>query len=324
MNFLPALCETEPKVVRTSGTGRERALNSLNYHHLMYFWVVAREGSIARATEHLRLTQPTISAQLRLLERSLGSKLFERRGRRLVLTDTGQAVYRYAEEIFPLGRELLNTVRGAGNDRSARFAVGISDTMPKLTTYHLLEPALRLSPPARLMVRVGKTERLLSDLAVHSLDLVLADHPIAPNQKVRAYNHLLGECGVTVFGTPALAGKYRRDFPNSLAGAPFLLPTTNTALRHSLDEWFDRQDFQPMIAGEIEDVAVLQVLGEHGLGLFAAPSIVEEEICRQYRVEVVGALAPVQERFYAISVERKLKHPAVVAIVQAARAELSG
>ncbi len=160
-------------------------MDSLNYHHLMYFWVVAREGSIARATEHLQLTQPTISAQLRLLERSLGSKLFDRRGRRLVLTDTGQAVYRYAEEIFPLGRELLNTVRGAGSDQPPRFAVGILDSMPKLTTYRLLEPALQLAPPHRLMVRIGKIDRLLADLAVHSLDLVLTDHSISPSQKVR-------------------------------------------------------------------------------------------------------------------------------------------
>ncbi len=298
-------------------------MDSLNYHHLMYFWIVAREGSIARATELLRLTQPTISAQLRLLERSLGSKLFERRGRRLVLTDTGQAVYRYAEEIFPLGRELVNTVRGAGENRPPRFAVGILDSMPKLTTYRLLEPALQLTPRCRLMVRIGKTDRLLSDLAIHSLDLVLADHPIAPSQGSRAYNHLLGECGVTVFGDPDLAARFRPNFPDSLEDAPFLMPTSNTALRRSLDQWFDRQGFQPSIVGEIEDVAVLQVLGGHSLGLFAAPSIVEDEICRQYQVEVLGPLERVHERFYAISVERKLKHPSVVATVQAAREKLS-
>ena len=297
-------------------------MDSLNYHHLMYFWVVAREGSIARATEHLRLTQPTISAQLRLLERSLGSKLFERRGRRLVLTDTGQAVYRYAEEIFPLGRELLNTVRGAASDQPPRFAVGIADTMPKLTTYRLLEPALQLSPPHKLLFRVGKTERLLSDLAVHSLDLVLTDHSISPSQKVRAYNHLLGECSVTVFGAPALAARFRPNFPESLEDAPFLMPTTNTALRRSLDLWFDRQGHQPSIVGEIEDMAVLQVLGGHSMGLFAAPTIVEAEICRQYQVEVVGRLEQVHERFYAITVERKLKHPAIVATVQSAREKL--
>jgi LysR family transcriptional regulator, transcriptional activator of nhaA len=295
------------------------SMDSLNYHHLLYFWVVAREGSIARATELLNLTQPTISAQLRLLERSLGSKLFKKNGRQLVLTDTGQAVYRYAEEIFPLGRELVNAVRGTGPDRPQKFSVGIADSMPKLTTYRLLEPALCLMPAIRLLVRIDKTDRLLAELAVHSLDLVLADHPIGPNQNVRAYNHLLGECGVTVFGTPQLAMQHRGDFPASLDGAPFLLPTTNTALRRSLDQWFDQQGFAPQIAGEVEDVAILQVLGQHGLGLFAAPSAVEAEICRQYRVRVVGRIDQVRERFYAISVERKLKHPAVVAISAAAR-----
>ena len=298
-------------------------MDSLNYHHLLYFWVVAREGSIARATELLRLTQPTISAQLRLLERSLGSKLFERRGRTLVLTDTGHAVYRYAEEIFPLGRELVNTVRGTGNGQPARFAVGILDSMPKLTTYTLLEPAIRLQPPVRMIIRVGKIDRLLSDLAIHTLDLVLTDHAIAPGQKVHTHNHLLGECAVTVFGTPALAAKYRRTFPESLDGAPFLLPTSNTALRRSLDQWFDRQSVKPTIVGEIEDVAILQVFGERGLGLFAAPSIVESEICRQYRVQVIGRLEHVNERFYAITVERKIKHAAVVAMIQAAREKLA-
>ncbi len=279
-------------------------MNSLNYHHLMYFWIVAREGSIARATELLNLTQPTIRAQLRLLERSLGSKLFEHRGRRLELTDTGQAVYRYAEEIFPLGRELVNMVRGAGEERPPRFAVGILDSMPKLTTYRLLEPALQAMPGSRLIIRTGKTDRLLADLAVHSLDLVLADHPIAPSHGSRAYNHLLGEFGVTVFGTAELARRFRPNFPDSLEDAPFLLPTSNTALRRSLDDWFDRRDFGPSIVGEIEDFAVLQVLGLHGLGLFAAPSIVEEEVCRQYCVEVLGQLDRVYERFYAISVEQ--------------------
>lgn len=298
-------------------------MDSLNYHHLLYFWVVAREGSIARATEKLRLTQPTISAQLRLLERSLGSKLFERRGRGLVLTDTGHAVYKYAEEIFPLGRELVNTLRGNGNGQPKRFAVGILDSMPKLTTYAILEPAISLAPAVKLVIRVGKIDQLLADLAVHTLDMVLTDHSLAPGQKDKAHSHLLGECPITVFAAPALASNFRKDFPNSLSGAPFLLPTTNTAMRRSLDQWFERCDLRPSVVAEIEDVAILQVFGGRGVGLFAAPAIVEGEICRQYRVQVVGRLDKHHERFYAITFERKIKHPAIVAVMQAAREKLA-
>jgi LysR family transcriptional activator of nhaA len=294
----------------------------LNYHHLLYFYVVAREGSIARATTVLDLTQPTISGQLRTLEQALGEKLFERRGRNLVLTETGHVIYRYAEEIFSLGDELMRTLQGQPTTGPLRFAVGVSDSLPKLTTYRLLAPALALQTPMRLLLRIGKTDQLLADLSIHALDLVLADTPISPGVKVRAFNHVLGECDVTVFATAAHVEKYRRNFPRSLHDAPFLLPTQGTALRRSLEQWFEAENIHPAVAAEVEDMALLQVLGQEGLGLFAAPTVVEDEIRRQYRVQPVGRIEAVKERFYAISIDRKLKHPAVLAISKAAKSSL--
>jgi LysR family transcriptional activator of nhaA len=294
----------------------------LNYHHLLYFYVVAREGSIARATTVLDLTQPTISGQLRTLEQALGEKLFERRGRNLVLTETGHVIYRYAEEIFSLGDEVMRTLQGQPTSGPLRFAVGISDSLPKLTTYRLLAPALALQTPMRLLLRIGKTDQLLADLSIHALDLVLSDTPINPGVKVRAFNHVLGECDVTVFATAAQADKYRRNFPRSLHDAPFLLPTQGTALRRSLEQWFEAENIHPAVAAEVEDMALLQVLGQEGLGLFAAPTVVEDEIRRQYRVQPVGRIEAVKERFYAISIDRKLKHPAVLAISKAAKSSL--
>lgn len=294
----------------------------LNYHHLQYFAAVVRDGSIARAARRLGLSQPTISAQLRELERNLGEPLFDRVGRGLVLTEMGRAVARYAEEIFRLGEELVATVQGRVAGPPLRFTVGISDSLPKLSTYRLLAPALALPERGRLVLRIDKTERLLGDLAIHALDLVLADQPVPPGFRVRAFNHLLGECGVTVFAAPRLAVRWRARFPGGLAGAPFILPTENTALRRSLDQWFAASGVRPAVVAEVEDMAMLQVLGQAGVGLFAAPSVVEAAIRRQYGVQVVGRLEAVRERFYAITVERRLRHPAAVAISETARGEL--
>lgn len=295
----------------------------LNYHHLLYFWTTARLGSVTRAAEELHLAQPTVSAQLRALERALGHKLFARRGRNLTLTDSGQAVFRYAEEIFALGRELGAAMRGEAEfGRQARFAVGISDSLPELTTYRLLEPALRGSESYRLYVRIDKAERLLADLAIHHLDLVLTDAPLTHDVNVRAYHHLLGECGVGVFGASDLAEKYRANFPRSLHGAPMLLQTRNTMLRQTLDQWFEALEIRPQVTGEVEDMAMLQVLGQHGYGLFVAPTVVAGRICEHYEVTVLGELPEVRERFYAISAERRLQHPAAVAISEAARNRL--
>lgn len=299
-------------------------LNPLNYQHLLYFWVIAREGSIARATTVLRLTQPTLSAQLKILEDALGVQLFARKGRSLAITEAGQLVFRYADEMFRTGQELTEALARGGSAAPTRLVVGISDALPKLTTWRLLKPALELVPRLRLTCRIDKTERLLAELAVHAIDVVLADTPVAPNLPVRAFNHLLGECGVTVFAAPALAARHRRGFPKSLDGAPFLLPTGNTALRRSLDAWFIAEGLTPELIAEVEDVALLQVFGQEGMGLFAAPSVVEAQIRKAYGVAVVGRLPQVRERFYAISVERKLAHPAVVALTAAARTRLFG
>lgn len=296
----------------------------LNYHHLLYFWVVARTGSIARACEELYLSQPTISAQLRALERSLGEKLFTRVGRTLVLTEVGQVVFRYADQIFSLGRELTDTLKGRSPGRPVRFLVGVVDVLPKLIAYRLLEPALRLADPVHIVCREDKADRLLADLAVHELDLVLADAPIGPTIKVRAFNHLLGECGVTIFATAKLAAMYRSDFPRSLNAAPFLWPTDNTMLRRSLEQWFAAENIHPLNAGEFEDSALLSEFGQRGIGLFPGPSVIEAEMQQRYGVRLVGRLENVRERFYAISVERKLKHPAVIAISEAARQKLFG
>lgn len=296
----------------------------LNYHHLLYFWTVARTGGVSAASAELRLAQPTISGQLRALEDALGEKLFHRVGRRLELTDVGRMVFRYADEIFTLGRELMDAVRGRPTGRPLRLAVGVADQLAKLVTYRLIEPALKLPEPVHVVCREDKPERLLADLALHDLDLVLSDAPIHPSVKVRAFSHLLGECGVTIFGTKDLAAKYRRQFPRSLDGAPCLLPTENTSLRRSLDQWFDQQSLRPSVVSEFEDSALLSSFGERGLGLFPGPTAIEAEIRRQYGVVVVGRLEQVRERFYAISVERRLKHPAVVAISEAARERLFG
>jgi LysR family transcriptional activator of nhaA len=287
--------------------------------------VVAREGSISRACEQLRVAQPTISSQLRKLERSLGGPLFKRVGRGLVLTETGQLVLRYADEIFSLGQELTDVLQGRPTGSPLRFLVGVADVLPKLIAYRLLEPALDLVESVQLTCEEGKLEDLLMGLAAHRLDIVLSDSPIGPALNVKAYSHLLGEYGVSVFGAADLARKYRRKFPGSLDGAPFLLPLGSTALRRSLDHWFESRQIRPRVAGEFEDSALLKVFAQQGVGIFAAPSApsaIEKEICRQYRVRPIGELPGVQERYYAISVERKLKHPAVVAISDTARREL--
>ena len=296
----------------------------LNYHHLLYFWTVARLGSIARATEELHLTQPAISAQLRTLERSLGEKLFTKSGRNLMLTEVGRLVFRFADEIFTTGRELQETLAGRPSGLPSRFTVGVADAMPKLLAYRLLEPALRTGEPVRLVLREDKPDRLLADLAIHALDLVLADASVPPAVKVRAHSHLLGDSGVSIFATAELARVYRRRFPQSIDGAPFLLPTDNSVLRRSLERWFETHDVRPLVVAEIEDSAVLKVFGQSGLGLFPAPTVMETEIRRQYAVGVVGRIEEVRESFYAISVERKITHPAVLAITRAARRDIFG
>src|SRR5689334_3946844 len=255
------------------------AMERLNYHHLLYFWMVAREGSVAGAAARLRLAQPTLSGQIHALEDALGEKLFERAGRGLRLTEMGRMVSGYADEIFALGRELSESVRGRPTGRPLRLAVGVSDALPKFVAYHLIEPALALPLPLRLDVRIQSTEKLLVSLALNDLDVVLADRVAPPGVSVRTFNHLLGECGVTLFAAPAIAARYRRDFPRSLDGAPFLLPSETTTLRRALEQWFERRQIRPRVIGEFDDSTLIEVFGKAGTGIFATPSIVESSVC---------------------------------------------
>lgn len=294
----------------------------LNYHHLLYFWTVAKEGSIARACEKLRLAQPTISGQLRQLEESLGEKLFVKQGRGLTLTEVGRVVYQYADEIFGLGRELQDVLKGRPGGRALKLVVGISDLLPKLLAYRILQPVLAMSEPVQMTCDEDMPDSLLADLAEHRVDVVLSEAPIPPATPVKAYNHLLGSCPVTIFGTAALARGLKKGFPECLDGAPFLLPMEGSSLRRSLEQWFDDQGIRPRLVGEFKDSALMMTFGQGGAGLFPAPTAVEQEIRRNYGVNLIGRIDSIQERFYAISVERRLKHPAVVAISEAARGGL--
>ena len=250
----------------------------------------------------------------------MGHKLFERSGRSLVLTETGQLVFRYADEIFGLGQELVDVLHHRTDEEKSRLMVGVQGAIPKLIVYELLRPALEGDQyEYQIVCFEGKIRELLAELALHRLDVVIADRPLTPDTHVRAFNHLLGQCGVTVYGTSALARRYKRDFPESLDEAPMLLPTQNTSLRRLLEQWFDDNGIHPQIAHEFEDSAVLKVFGQAGHGLFVTPSAIEQEVCRQYSVKIVGRIPEVVERFYAISIEKKLRHPAVISISQAAR-----
>lgn len=293
----------------------------LNYHHLYYFWVVAREGSIAKATEVLNLTQPTISAQLRLLEESLGEKLFEKSGRTLKLTEAGRVAFRYAGEIFALGRELRDTLRDRPTGRPPRITVGIADVVPKLVAYRILRPALDAAQEIELVCREASPDALFGLLAQHEVDLVVSDAP-ASSTTLRAFNHLLGESGTTLFAAPALAAGLRKQFPQSIDGAPLLLPADGTQLRRALELWLDANGLTPKRMGVFDDLALLTVFGRNGIGVFPGPTALEDEIEMQYNVRVVGRLPEVKERFYAVTAERKIKNPIVSAITSAARREL--
>jgi LysR family transcriptional activator of nhaA len=297
-------------------------MERVNYHHLLYFWVVAREGGLVPAGKALRLSHPTLSAQIHSLEDHLGEKLLTKVGRKLALTEVGRVAFRYADEIFMLGREMVDAVKGRSTGQPLRLDVGIADVVPKLVVRRLLQPALGLPERVRLVCHEGPYEKLLADLALHALDIVISDAPVPSGSSVRAFNHLLGETGVSFFGTKALADTYRRGFPRSLDGAPLLLPLENSTLRRSLNQWFDRNDIKPQVVAEFEDSALLKVFGADGVGLFPAPTAVLGEVVAQYGVEVLGRVDEVRERFYAISVERRLKNRAAVAISDAARQEL--
>jgi LysR family transcriptional regulator, transcriptional activator of nhaA len=295
----------------------------INYHHLLYFWTVARLGSVTKASEELLIAQPTISGQIRQLEESFGSKLFSKSGRNLILTDFGRLVYRYADEIFTVGRELSEVVKGRPAGRPMRLAVGVADVLPKLVVYRILEPVLRMSHRVHMVCHEDRTERLLAELSLQSLDLVLSDVPIAPHVRVKAYNHVLGASPIGIYASTRVAQKFKKDFPQSLDGAPWLLPIESASLRRSLEQWFSKHDIRPDIVAEFQDSALMKVFAQTYGGLFPAPTMIDSELRRIYGVTLIGKLEGVEERIYAISVERRVKHPAVLAIAQSAQ-ELMG
>jgi len=295
----------------------------LNFHHLYYFWVVAKEGGVARAAERLGVAVQTISMQLGLLEQSIGKSLLTQQGRRLVLTEAGRMALGYADQIFLLGEQMQEALTENDVGRTIRLTVGISDALPKLLAYRLLEAVLQMPDKVRLTCYEGKFESLLADLALHKLDLVLTDRPVSPGTSLRVFSHLLGECAIMLFGTPALAQKYKEDFPASLNGAPLLMPTRNSAVRGQVDQWFEINGLHPDIVGEFEDSALLKTFGRSGLGMFPAPSLLAKDIEMQFGAVPIGELPGVQEQFYGILTERKIKHPAVEAILSAAHDSLA-
>jgi LysR family transcriptional activator of nhaA len=295
----------------------------LNYHHLLYFWTVARCGTIAAASKELLLSQPTISTQLKTLEDSLGQKLFQRQGRRLALTDVGRTTFRYADDIFRLGRELQETLARGPEGQRVRLSVGVVDVIPKHVAERLLEPAYEAVPELQLECQELPLPQLLSRLALHEYDVVLADQPAPPDVKVRAYSHKLGDSGTTFFGVKAFAGLAKR-FPQSLEGQPLLMTSSGTAVRSDLDSWLASKGVRPRVVGEFDDTALMKVFAERGRGIFAAPTAIEDAIIELHRLEVVGRTEEVRQGYYAITVERRLHHPAVVAIAESARKDLFG
>jgi LysR family transcriptional regulator, transcriptional activator of nhaA len=299
-------------------------IRRLNYQHLLYFWSVVKTGSLTRACEELALSAPTISAQLRTLEARLGEKLLAKSGRTLVPTEMGRLVYGYADQIFALGQDLLEALEQRPSTRPLRLVVGIDDVFPKELAYRILKPTLALGRPVRLLCREGTLERLVADLAVHELDVVLSDAPVTPSLNVRAYSHSLGTCEVLWMATPTLAKTLRRAFPRSLDGVPVLLPTDDTAIRRALDLWLEKQGVRPVMLGEFEDYGMLREFARTGHGFAPVPSFLEEQFRREYGFARIGVATGIKGEFYAISVERKIKNPAVAAMTEHAREAFSG
>jgi LysR family transcriptional regulator, transcriptional activator of nhaA len=295
----------------------------LNYHHLLYFWMVAKHGSITRASAELRLAHPTISGQIHRLEEVLGEKLFVRSGRNLVLTDSGRVAFRYADEIFALGQEFQDTLKGRTTGKPIRLVVGVSDVIAKSIVHRILEPAFQLRDKVHIVCREARSpDAFMAELAVHAVDVVLADAPAGPGMAVRAFNHALGECGSSFFASPQRARACRPGFPRSLDGVPVLLPSSGSTFRRALDQWFQSHDIRPEIVAELDDLALASVLGEQGLGVVAAPDVIAKELKKRYALQLVGRAKDIRQQFFAISVERTIKHPAVAAICEAARKKI--
>lgn len=290
----------------------------LNYHHLYYFWTVAREGSITKASEKLHLAQPTVSGQLKTLEESFGEKLFIRSGRQLVLTDAGHTVFRYADEIFTIGRELVDTVRERRTDQSLRLVVGLPQVLPKLIAFRLLQPVLMMETKVQLVCREGPLMDLLSRLAAHELDVVFADSPATALVSVKAFSHALGECGIGIFGVPSLCLRYQKGIPRSLNDAPFIMPTEGTLMRRSIEQWISEAGICPEVIGEMDDTALMKVFAEAGTGFIPAPLAITKELKSQFGLDLLLQIPNGVERFYAITLQKRMQHPAVLAISRSA------
>jgi LysR family transcriptional activator of nhaA len=293
-----------------------------SYQHLYYFWVVSREGSIVKACKQLHLSQPTVSAQIRALEGALGETLFTRVGKRLVLTDEGRLAARFAEEIFTLGQEFLDTLKGGPTGRRPVLRVGVADVFPKNLIRDILDPVFDGFPGIRLICREERTEALFPELAAQKLDILITDAPLGPGAAIKAFNHLLGESGMSFFAPPRLAAKLRKGFPGSLDGAPMLVPMEGGVIRRSLEHWLEARGIKPAIVGEFQDSALLDAFGARGRGVFIGPTAGEKGTLRRHGVSVLGRTEEVREHYYVISPEKKIKHPAVSWILEAARRNL--
>lgn len=292
---------------------------SLNYKHLHYFWVVARSGGVAKAGERLHVTPQSISTQIRLLEAAIGDTLWRRAGRRLELTETGHLVLEYAERLFSVGEELKEALRERPGASQAVFRIGVADMVAKSLAHRLIAPALALASPPRLSCREGRLAELLAQLSIHRLDLVISDRPMHASMNVRGYNHLLLECGLSFLAVPALAKGLRSGFPHSLHGAPMLLPGEDAAVRPRLLAWFDTLQVRPRVVADFDDTALTKAFGQAGSGVFALPSAIAPSIAKQLRTPIIGSTDEVVERVYAITGERRIRHPAAAAISEAAR-----
>jgi LysR family transcriptional activator of nhaA len=299
-------------------------MERLNYHHLLYFWLVAREGSVSKAAARLQLAQPTLSGQIRTLESALGERLFEKSGRRLRLTEVGRTTYRFADEIFSLGQELVDTLKSRPGSRPLRLTIGLADVVAKPVAYRLIRPLLEPPVAIRPIVREDSPEKLLAALVAHELDVVLVDAPPGPETGVRVFSHLLGQSGVTLLATPELARRHRRKFPKGLDGAPFLLPGRTTGLRRGLEQWFDRHQIHPRPVGEFDDSALIMEFGRGGGGIFAIPSVVERQVRAAYGLVRVGQVPSVREQLFVVSLQRRFSHPGVLALTERGRSELYG
>lgn len=291
----------------------------INFKHLHYFWMAAKQGSITKASEHLHITPQTISGQICLLEEQLGKDLFNKVGRNLELTDTGRMVLSYADEIFALGSELEQSVRIASTDRTQLLRVGIADSIPKSIAYRLLAPAMELEDPIRLVCKENSLEDLLGELALHKLDLIIADGPIPPHLGVRGFNHFLGECGTSFMAAPNLIKKGHIDFPKNLIGTPFLIPSDQSLIQIQLLQWLEKHHIHPKIMGEFDDRALMKTFGQGGAGVFIVPSAIANEVAKQFQVELIGNTEEIREQFFAIATEQRLSNPALVAITDAAK-----